>query len=273
MTLPKPPTLLGAFEKTLFGAKDLLRPYEPFYDYFYAMTVNQDDVWMRFDVKCIDLQSTLNADAAHFSLHVVNYTNGVIDPTWTSGDFTTVNNAISGFIGAYVPYVWPEYRFEQINAYRMQFNPDYVVDPPNTPPADRHHPFLPSGPPQHTQPLGSPGSAAGTGQAPQVAATVTLLTPLRAHWGRVYLPFPASAEIGGDGQFTGPFCDTVAGAWHNMLSTLSAAEFYPVVAQTQHNRKADQALVQITGTQVDSNPDVIRRRRKFTTRYRKKLGT
>jgi len=265
VALPAPPTLLQAFEKTLFSGNPYLRPYLTWYQYFYAMTHGTTDKWRRISVRCEDVSSDLRADDAYFTMDLVNYTNGVIDTTWTTDDYNKVWLEVGTFLQSYAQHMSSNGKFTEGHAYIMQFNPDWIIDDPKS------SPFVPSGPPENSTQFAWPGQAGTSWSAGQVAMSVTELTPMRAHWGRFYLPFPAPGNFQASQQFDPTFVDQVATAVHLMYDNLSAAELYPVVTQTRHKGVSDQSLLQVTGVQVDSNPDVIRRRRKWATAYKKVL--
>lgn len=184
-------------------------------------------------------------EKAMYGCHWVNLTSGELDHTWTTSDFTTVENAMSFFWGAQASKLNTETRLEEVRWYR--FGPG--IFPPNPPVRIYAYP---------TPPVGAGGTAPH-----QVASTVTLRTALRRHWGRFYLPVSAGMFTGAGGQLTSANVDSIAGSVDTLFDTTSAAGIVPVV--WDRNRRI---AASVTAYEVDSIPDIIRRRRVKTPTYR-----
>jgi hypothetical protein len=123
----------------------------------------------------------------------------------------------------------------------------------------------PPNPPSRITTLGTPIVGTGTVMTPhQVATTITLRTTLRRHWGRIYLPIGAVAIAAG-GELTTAWVDSLAGYFRTALLVTPAAQgILPVVYDRQRK-----LLFGVTQLEVDSVPDIIRRRRPRDTTYRK----
>lgn len=207
--------------------------------------------WLRFHVRGTRATPAgLSEDKAEFKVDVLNITAGDVDTTWTTGDYTTVHNAVYAMGTALLPFISPSFSFTEIVGYTMRFNP--AMDPA--------HPFAPTGPPVWV----ALNTRAGTGtgvQAYQVAGTVTLKTGWPKHWGRMYLPNVPTNALDTNGRLTSAYRTGVSAAVRACHSTLGDAGFYPVIPVTQLNKVPWHGLLGVDVIQVDDVPDVIRRRR------------
>jgi hypothetical protein len=90
----------------------------------------------------------------------------------------------------------------------------------------------------------------------------------------MYWPYPGyyAPGLGADMQLSNVQVDGLANALHSAYDGLMALEFFPVVPITQVQKAPARALVTVNSIQVDSNVDVVRRRRAHKTRYRKALS-
>lgn len=200
-------------------------------------------------------------DLAQTSLDIMNYTSGDLDPTWTTGDFTTVDAAISTFMSALLPYQQPSHSKHSSRYYGMRFNPAEW-------PARR---FADTGPPLYgTDFTASPGT--GSAGAYQTAATITEKTALPKHWGRLYVPGLSTGALDSNGRISSTARTGILGAFTALGVTLRAADFYPVVPVTQVNKAMAFGLLSIRMVTVDDVPDVQRRRRPKQTAARSSSG-
>lgn len=197
-------------------------------------------------------------DLAMCTFHWANLTGGVPDGTWTPTDYETVEALTDAF--------W--------TALKPNYSPDTVL---------AGYRWSPDGP--AFKPFGSAlagtsrntlrsvvGTASVGNLPPQVAVTITEVTSakyivqdvegvgdqLRNRWGRIYLPAPIPATVGG-GRVTSAFCEAVAGAIETCYEAAIDADFIPVMYSptTGHAWSIDEI-------HVDDIFDVVRRRR-FTT--------
>lgn len=176
-------------------------------------------------------------DAVTTHVDFLNLTNGQPDDTWTDADFTTVEQMINDMLTTIRPYHTTKVICTQVRWYRV--GPGIL--PPN--PAIRISGFA------------SPGSAT-VGNAPQVAASVTLKTVPRKQWGRMYLPLNASSIEVGDGRFNAAAVDTVGSAVAGMVNSAVNAQFPPVIFSKVRGK-----AYTVETVQMDDVPDVIRSRR------------
>ena len=268
------PSPLPKWAKTLLRLQSFFVPgyatdlvqYEGLIGNVLADSSNQ---WRRFVWSFAPTGSTDTADIAYTTFDIVNITGGLVDNSWTAGDYTTVENAMTPLLTYYSSSILAvNTHYTGMKAYRMAFTELPTVSP--TPP-DRDHPFAPTGPPDHVLVGNTPGTQAGNA-APQMSFSTTDKTAYPRHWGRNYWPFPSpTTTIGADLQVPATIVDGMATALHTFYDTLMGAEFFPVVPVTQMNKAPARALLTVSSIQVDSNMDVIRRRRAHVTRYRKNL--
>jgi hypothetical protein len=120
--------------------------------------------------------------------------------------------------------------------------------------------------------VGTPGTDAVSSYNPfQVAASITLKTTHRKHWGRIYLPGIANQRIGSTSRITAACCDALANATDTMIGSMLTNVDFPFIPSTQADGVLAPAMLSITAVQVDDVPDVVRSRRPKTTTYRKTL--
>jgi hypothetical protein len=182
-----------------------------------------------------------------FGIHWINLTSGELDTTWTSADYASVEGAIETMWSSLAAIISSDFRLEEHRWYAFGAG----VTPPN--------------PPSRITTLATPavGTATATG-VHQAACTVTLRTTLRRHWGRFYLPL-AGSQVGSGGQITNSNTDAIAAAARTALLVTPAAQgVIPVVYD-----RTRKLVFGTTQLEVDSVPDIIRRRRPRDTSYRK----
>lgn len=177
----------------------------------------------------------------------VNITSGVPDTTWTSGDFSGVEARLRTFYAALTTYIpsavsLREFRWSVLPNPAGEENPAVRVAPPATA-------------------LTFSGSSSVL--PPQVACTLTKVTPIRRHWGRVYIG-PLNTSLATTGRFGTAFPTALSTAAQALVAGAQADDTPMVV----WNRASGVALG-VEGTRVDDVPDVVRSRRfrSATARY------
>jgi len=186
-------------------------------------------------------------DVALCTFDLVNFTDGEVDPTWTSGDYTAAEALFNTWwtsMKALAPtgIILKEYRW-----YRAAFGEQ-------------------SGPPQRVTTVNVAGTvAATTTTAFQIAMSVTELTCLPRSWGRFYHPGVNDAQLDNYGRWLSTAIDGVADYTEILYNGLYAAQLVPCVPS-----EAAQTLLNVQAIQVDDIPDVVRRRRAKMTLLRDK---
>jgi hypothetical protein len=259
MPLPNPGSL-WKFTRYAIRAAEYIIPAT--FAYLETLLTGNEEVedlaWIRTTI--VLSRSTpagLSEDRVQFKLDVVNITGGVVDTTWTAGDFTDLDTAISAFVTSIKPAISSHFKFEEARSYLMRFNPD---DPGPGNRSAGHGVFVETGPPVHVQTLAV--QCTGTFGIPeQVATGCTMRTAFPRHWGRAYVPAPQLGGIDAYGRFTAPHRTAVADSFHDLVSTLADAELLAVVPMTQLGNATFHGLMGITDCVVDDVPDIQRRRR------------
>ncbi len=194
-------------------------------------------------------RSGLAEDVMQTHFDLVNITAGNIDDTWTTGDFTAAEAALDTW--------WTSQKALSPTYYTLAEYRWYRVGPGATPPE----------PAVRVATRSVAGTVGSAMIAPQVAATVTLKTGLRKHWGRVYLPGPGNAAfVGTTGHLTTSYTDNIATYVHTLIGTLASSDFYLVVFNKARGR-----MYNVESVQADDIADVIRSRRPRSNIYRKVL--
>lgn len=184
-----------------------------------------------------------------YGLHYLNSTGGTLDTTWVSADFAAVESAIQAWWTSNAGSIESSVRLVEHRWY--PFGPSVVA--PN--------------PPTRITTLATP--IVGTSSSVfirQVATTITLRTALRRHWGRIYVPL-GNVIYNTQGQMSSGTVDAHATSARTMLL---AAETSQGVVPVVYDRVRKLAFT-ITAIEVDSVPDIIRRRRPRDTGYKKIL--
>lgn len=254
-----PPSPLPAFAATIFAAPfGLGQKIEHLFEYWYQLAAGDTPEWRRFVMTCEDLVSGDSADDAKVTFDIVNFTGGAIDTSWTDSDYTFVESQLNGLAGVWSPHMNSGYRFSKVDAYRMTFKQAW----PGSDPQIKMFPFNLTGPPEHSSGLTHTGSDTFGRTIPQAACSVTEMVPVRASWGRFYLPFAAAGLVDqSTGRWRGSTIQTIADGIHSIYGGLAQQEFYPVIPITQSRKERVAALEQVTALRIDDVPDVIRRRR------------
>jgi len=191
-------------------------------------------------------------DDAICTFDIANITAGGIDGSWTPTDYDTCDVAFRTFATGISLIQNGSHVAKELRYYRMQF----------ASPMTELRRFVPSGPPEHIEPLAIPGTGIGDTLPLQVAFSVTERTAVPRHWGRFYLPgMTDTFSGGGAGRWTQQLVNTIVAHTDTLYASLAAAEFFPVVVSTQVDKVLAGSLMGVTYIQADDIPDVIRRRR------------
>jgi len=186
-------------------------------------------------------------ERAMFGIHWLNLTSGEPDFTWITADYLAVESAVEAFFTAQAAKISSDIKLIEHRWYAYGVG----VVPPN--------------PPSRITTLATPivGTNASF-SAHQMSSTVTLRTSLRRHWGRIYAPI-ADAVTSTGGQFSTGTVDSLAASARTMLMVTPAAQgIVPVVYD-----RSRAILNGVTAVEVDSVPDVVRRRRPRDSAYKK----
>lgn len=191
------------------------------------------------------MANAIAEDAAQISFEFVNTTGGVIDNTWTAGDFTTLETALATW--------WTSVRLQVSSTHTLATYKWYAFGP-SLPLSDKGYEL--AGPPRRVTVVGNAAGGAGALLPLQVAISCTFKTALRRRWGRYYLPGATVSQLDASGRVAAATRTNIASNTDVLFDTASAADFLPVVYSSK-KRKA----YSIEAVQVDDVPDVIRRRR------------
>lgn len=259
-----PPSPLPDFAAMIwgYGLGNLGRNIEHLYEFEWDALTPDTLNWRRLVARAENMESDDTADDVACTFDLVNFTGGQLDPTWTDSDFTSAFTQIEFICNQWCTYMCARYRWNKIDAYVMEFNPEW----PDSDPALKIFPFKLTGPPEKSHTLNNQGNSSGTG-AGQLAFSVTEEVPVRRNWGRFYLPGVASAWITTSGHFVTSAVSAMANHVHQAYFNLSQTELFPCVPATYSQKHRIAALNNVTGVRVDDVPDVIRRRRPVRKTY------
>jgi hypothetical protein len=183
------------------------------------------------------LTGGITEDAATCSLAFMNYTSGSPDDTWNNADYASIESGVAAFWAAIRSQVHPSHTLREVRWYAIDGS---VGD----------HPVL------RVAAIGGAGTS-GTSLLPlQVALSVTLKTPIRKRWGRIYLPGFSQTPNTTIGRPDGTFAALIANSTASMLGSGKAQGIVPVVYSPTFR-----AVHSVTKVTVDDVWDVIRRRR------------
>ena|SRR5215831_17260724 len=214
------------------------------------------DFWRHVQIVWGDPADLEKANRAVTTFDIVNVTNGKIDSSWTSADYSTVQAQLDTLINGWTSRMGVGYKAIETRYYRRSFNPTTLDDP-----------FAKSGPPERINVAG--GTTGTLGRLPaQCAVTTTERTTYPRHWGRTYWPFPGQTLVTTGGYIQSATVDSWGLAVHDAYQALMTAEFFPVIPVTQADRVVTRGLLGLNALQVDNVFDVVRRRRmKPATHY------
>lgn len=181
------------------------------------------------------------------TLHWINLTGGELDQSWVAADFAAVEAAVEAFWTANLSSFATSCRLVEHRWY--PFGAGVVA--PN--------------PPIRVTTLATPIVGTSTGvYVPQVASNITLRTSLRRHWGRIYVPI-VTAAFAPNGQMGSAVVDNLAAAARTMLMVSPSAQgVVPVVWD-----RVRKLAFGVTAVEVDTVPDIQRRRRPRDPGYKK----
>ena len=264
--MPLPiPSPVGAWKKILIATKDAVTAGVTYLSYEYIGEMQQApsaaggadaDTWRKFVMKWEDTTSLDPADDQQLAIEVVNMTGGVVDNSWTEGDYMAVAGQLGTFMDGLVTTTCARLRCTRIDAYVRAYAPL----PANYEPGQKVKHFVDSGPPVWNLAVNKTGTG-GNDMAPQVCSTITEMTAARKHWGRNYMPTIGSASVDSRGRLLPATQTQLLTWWHALYEALSNAEYLPVVPSVFANSVPTHALQGITGVRIDDTLDVIRRRR------------
>jgi hypothetical protein len=243
------------------------RNVEHFFTYYYALAQPDDLVWMRFQCICEDIISLDAADDAVITVDIVNFTGGVLDPSWDAGDFSAAFGHLETMLQTYATVMATDRRWTKINAYAMSFNPNW----PSSDPTNKDiHPFNKSGAPVETRAVSYVGNS--TVLPAQVSFTVTEEVPVRPNWGRIYFPSPGGTVLRTDtGRWNTTQVTAIVTAVFAAYDALATGELFPCVPTTSSSKNRVASLQNVVGVRGDDVPDIQRRRRmkhsSFVQRY------
>jgi hypothetical protein len=219
-------TISGLFDRHVENASS------PIYGYYVQHIWQQKDATGAFTDK----------ERAMCGVHWMNTTGGDLDVTWTSADYALVESGFQALWTAQTSKIPNDFKLIEHRWY--PFGP--LVTPPN--------------PPVRVTTIASPLTGTGTTtNAHAVAETLTFRTPLRRHWGRIYLPLSNPTNYSAGGQYIQSDVDNIAASGSTYLKSGNANGLVPVI--WDRNRKV---ALGITAVEADSVPDIIRRRRPRT---------
>lgn len=191
-------------------------------------------------------------DTEMFSIALFKISATEPSPDWDDSDYEDVETVMTTWWGAVKTWFPDALKLEEIRWY--QEGPEIV--PPN--------------PVVRTTSIAVAGTGGDAMCPPQVSTTVTMETPQRKYWGRVYLPAPITDAIdtndGVEGRWNHTFVDAMANDMQDALNDIGGLGIIPAVYS-----RAGLSFLAVTGVEVDDVPDIQRRRRFATTGYRKAL--
>jgi hypothetical protein len=171
-------------------------------------------------------------------LHYMNTTSDALDPTWVNADYAACEAGFETF--------WSAIASSLSNDVRLVEHRWYPFGPGVLPPT----------PPSRVQPVATPIAGTGvSGYVHQAGSTVTLRTALRKHWGRFYLPSCGQGATTG-GQLGATQVNAYANAARTLMSAGNTQGIVPVIYD-----RVRKTMFGITAVEVDSVPDIQRRRR------------
>lgn len=191
--------------------------------------------------------TTPDEDAALCNLHLVNYTGGDLDSTWTPADFAAAEARLLTFFNTMKAYTTAHHRIYRLYWYAYG---DGIA----------------SGPPARITDVNIDGTASGTALPYQCATVLTLRTAVPRHRGRIYWPGLTAAELEIEGQLSLTYTTNFLNAWNALLSGLYADDLPIIVWDRAHG-----AIQSVTSGHVDSIVDIQRRRRANTIAHQSTL--
>ena len=207
-------------------------------------------VWVR--AWCYGTQATPAGtveDVAGFKLDIVNITDGAIDNSWITADYTQLLADLTLYLNDWKRFSSPTFTYTGVKLYAMSYQEA----------GDIARPFNLTGPPVAQSTVSYVGTGAVVHPA-QVAASITLKTGFPRHWGRFYLPHYGKA-LDANGRFTAADVEDMSDAVSALFDAMGGHGFLPVVPIGQIDKVPFHALQGVQDVQVDDIPDVIRRRR------------
>lgn len=194
---------------------------------------------IRYRVQRTGLQDDLYENVLHF----VNTAGELPGAPATDVQKAAVESAWTTFWGSWKSMAAPEVALAEYRWYHFNFDDTLT------------------GPPTRVTPITPVPGTAGLAQIGQVASTVTLRTPLRKNWGRVYLP---GGIQGTPGFLTNTNVDNQVAYFKTFAQACDTADLNCVVYS-----RIKQAVFNIAQIEADNVLDVVRRRRPKNSTYKK----
>lgn len=214
--------------------------------------------------------NVLGDDVAVITFHVLKLVAGNPDATWVTADFNAVQNALLSWWAAIKEWFPNETILDRIKVYKA--GPE--IEKGGAPVWDDTAPTV-------------PGTSTAEAMPPQVALSVTERAGEKLHWGRFYLPAPATggtqgSSTTGNGRPSTLFLTDVADATDALYEACKAASVPIVVYRAplpERQKKDGTTLPARDGSawtvdtiQIDDVFDVIRSRRWDTPLVRLQRG-
>lgn len=198
---------------------------------------------LRLQIRYKVVRTGLENDHFENVLHLVNTAGELPGAPASDTQKAAVETAFQTFWGAIKSQAATQVSLEEFRWYHVTFD-----DPL-------------SGPPTRVTTITPVAGTSSVEIQPQCSNTVTMRTPLRKHWGRIYLPSGRASTMGflntGD-------VDTFANSFRTFAAACDAADLNLVIYS-----KDKQAVFNITQIECDNVLDVVRRRRPHNSTYRK----
>jgi len=208
-------------------------------------------------VQCVftkPVPSGLVEDKSIVTFDILNWTDGGVDTTWNTADYTTCEGRLDTFWSSIAS------NCQQAGSSLVQYR--WYVRRFATEMGATHR-FAETGPPVRITTKSTSGLAGGSMLPPQVAISVTERTPWPKHWGRIYIPGISSACLSSTepGRIDSTKRAAVGTAADALWSGLYGDEFPVVVPVTQVDKQFTKILLNVTDIAVDDVFDVQRSRR------------
>lgn len=198
---------------------------------------------IRYDVSRSGLQTDVYENVIHF----VRSDAPNVGTEATDTQKASIETAFGTFWGNVKSYCNPEVALSMYRWYGLTF-----TDPL-------------SGPPTRVSDVTNVAGTAAAPTIPQASTSITMRTPSRRHWGRIYLP---GAKLSPGGFMSNTDTDSLASYFRTFVLAAAAGGLTPVIYSP-----AKEALMSVSDVEVDNVVDVVRRRRPKASTYKKILSS